>query len=71
MAERRAKKNYIFQMDKEKDKDIIDFMDNVKEEMNLTTFFRVVIREYMKESDRVVTIDLNFKDKKQYNGYIN
>ena len=49
MAERRAKKNYIFQMDKEKDKDIIDFMDNVKEEMNLTTFFRVVIREYMKK----------------------
>lgn len=64
MAERRAKKNYIFQMDKEKDKDIIDFMDNVKEEMNLTTFFRVVIREYMKKSDRVVTIDLNFKYKK-------
>ncbi|PWG51616.1 hypothetical protein [Ligilactobacillus salivarius] len=64
MPEKRYKKNYIFQMDKEKDKDIIEFMDNVKEEINLTTFFRIIIRDYMRKNDRAVTIDLNFKDKK-------
>ena len=49
MPEKRYKKNYIFQMDKEKDKDIIEFMDNVKEEINLTTFFRIIIRDYMRK----------------------
>ena len=59
-------KKYFFQADKERDKDIINFLDQVRKEIDLSTFFREVLTEYLARSNGnlKLTIDLEVPEEK-------
>lgn len=48
-SKRPARRSYLFQVNEERDRDIVEYLDKVRQEVNLATFFRTLIRDYMRE----------------------
>lgn len=62
-SKRPARRSYLFQVNEERDRDIVEYLDQVRQEVNLATFFRTLIRDYMEEHRNElnlhITADLN------------
>lgn len=54
-------KKYFFQADKERDQDIIDFLDQIRKKVDISSFFRQVMTDYMTHENGNLKLTINLK----------
>lgn len=52
---------YVFQLDKERDQALIDFLDSVRKTMDLSTFMRLILTDYMQRTNGAMQFTISFK----------
>lgn len=52
---------YVFQLDKERDQALIDFLDSVRKTMDLSTFMRLILTDYMHRTNGAMQFTISLK----------